>query len=437
MTLANKKIVVIVSGGIAAYKAADLVSRLRKGEAQVRVVMTAAARQFVTPLTFESLAGYPVYEEVFERPTSWEMEHISWARWADAVVVAPATANLLAKMAQGLADDAASTLLLAFEGPVWVAPAMNTAMWNHAATQANLRTLKERGIQMFAPEAGRLACGEVGAGRMAEPAAIIETLAEGLETGAGKRSEAEIPATPVERMTTGMTQPERHVRQDLAGRTVMITAGPTREALDPIRFLSNRSTGMMGVELAAEAARRGAKVLLVHGPLAVPVPAGVQPLPAESARQMLAMVQKIWDMVDIGIFAAAVANYETADKEAKKIKGGETLTLQLQRTPDIAAWAGHHRVTERPDKPEQLLVCFAAESEDLLVAARKKLNEKKMDLVCANPIGQPGIGFAAEENQIIMLDREGRQHESPRAVKSAIAAWIWDQIIASRKHHQG
>ncbi|MCL5269773.1 MAG: bifunctional phosphopantothenoylcysteine decarboxylase/phosphopantothenate--cysteine ligase CoaBC, partial [bacterium] len=313
-------------------------------------------------------------------------------------VVAPATANLLAKMAHGLADDAATTLLLAWEGPMWIAPAMNTAMWRHPATQRNMAELRARGVRVFEPEAGRLACGEVGEGRMAAPEAIVGALAEAL-AGCGANGA-------------------------LHGKTVLVTAGPTREALDPIRFISNRSTGRMGAELAAEALARGGRVLFVHGPLTVPLPEGVEPIAAESAREMLAAVQSRWDEVDLAIFAAAVANYESAAPADTKIKGGDDLTLKLRRTPDIAGWAGAHR------RSGQVLVGFAAESVDLLAVAQRKLAEKRLDLICANPIGEAGIGFEAGENRVLLVAAAGEPVESPRAAKRQVAAWIWDRIEA-------
>jgi phosphopantothenoylcysteine decarboxylase/phosphopantothenate--cysteine ligase len=341
--LNGRKIIVMVSGGIAAYKSADLVSRLRKSGAEVRVAMTRSAEAFVGALTFESLCGYPVYQNVFERPTAWEMEHIAWARWADAIVAAPATAHLLARLALGLADDAVTTLALAYTGPLFIAPAMNSAMWQNPATQENLEKLLARGVRMIEPGEGALACGEVGPGRMAEPAEIVAALERYFATGA-----------------------------ELAGKTVLITAGPTRERLDPIRFISNRSTGRMGAELAAEAAARGARVLLVHGPMRATAPAGTQAYPVESAREMLEKVQALWGEVDIAIFAAAVANYESGAAEAGKIKGGERLTLELTRTPDIAGWAGGNR------RGGQVLVGFCAESEKLIETAKKKLEAKKL-----------------------------------------------------------
>ena len=399
LPLENRRIVVAVSGGIAAYKSADLVSRLRKAGAGVRVAMTPSALQFVAPLTFEALSGHPVYKDIFERPSAWEMEHISWARWADASGAAPATANLLARLAHGIADDPVTTLALAFTGPLFVAPAMNSAMWTHAATRANVATLAGRGVRLIEPDAGALACGEVGPGRLAAPAALVAEL-ERFFAGAGAA------ATP----------------SSLAGRTVLVTAGPTVESLDPIRILTNRSTGRMGAALAAEAAARGARVLLVHGPLRVGLPGGVECHPVESAREMLAAVEALWPAVDAAIFAAAVANYEAAAAQPAKIKGGDTLSLELRRTPDIAAWAGAHR------RPGQLLAGFAAESEDLLGAARRKLAAKRLDIIFANPIGEAGIGFEAADNQVILVDGNGLELQSPRAAKPVVAAWILERL---------
>lgn len=391
--LGGRKIIVIVSGGIAAYKSADLVSRLKKAGAEVRVAMTRSAREFVGAVTFETLSGYPVYESVFERPQAWQVEHISWARWADAIVAAPATAHLLARLALGLADDAVTTLALAFTGPLFLAPAMNSAMWEHPATRENLGKLLGRGVRLIEPASGVLACGEVGPGRMAEPAEIVAALEKFFEAGAA-----------------------------LKGKTVLITSGPTREALDPIRFISNRSTGRMGAELAAEAVARGARVIFVHGPMSAPVPAGVETHPVESAREMLAKVKKYWAKTNIAIFAAAVANYESAAAQKGKIKGGEKLMLELKRTPDIAAWAGVNK------RKGQLLVGFCAESENLIAAAKQKLKAKKLDLICANPIGEEGVGFEAAENRVTLIRKNGKEEESQQTSKREIAAWILDSI---------
>lgn len=436
MGLSGRKIIVMISGGIAAYKAADLVSRLRKAGAEVRVAMTSSAREFVQPLTFETLSGHPVYESVFERGGSWEMEHISWARWADGVIVAPATANMIAKMAAGLADDAVTTLLLAWQGPVWIAPAMNTAMLTHPATQQNLATLRQRGTRVIAPGEGRLACGESGPGRMAEPdeiAAQLDHEIDGLAGGgasaanAPAAAEREAPrpaaALPPAAEPAGLLTAENSADGALTGQTVLVTAGPTREALDPIRFLSNRSSGRMGCELAAEARRRGARVILIHGPLQAPAPAGVQTIRIDSARELLAAVKAVWSEVTYAVFAAAVSNYELPAREPQKIKAGETLTLTLSRTPDIAAWCGAHR------QPGQTLIGFCAESENLMETAAKKIQTKQLDFICANPIGRAGVGFDSAENLITLLFPDGRKRELAQADKARLAAEIWSQAI--------
>lgn len=404
MTLAKKKIVLIVSGGIAAYKAADLTSRLRKAGAEVRVVMTAAAKKFVAPLTFEAISGHPVYGQVFDEPLSYRMEHIEWARWADLAVVAPASADFIAKMVHGIADDAPLTLLLAFRGPVVVCPAMNTAMWDHAATKANMQTLRERAAAIVGPEAGDLACGEIGEGRLAQPEAIVRAI----ETHFGAASSA-----------GGGSD-----KKPLAGQCVLITAGPTREPLDPIRFVSNRSTGQMGVALAKAARNLGARVLLVHGPLQAPIPEGVESIPAEDSLSMLKAVQERIGECRIGIFAAAVANYHSPNRGAQKIKGGPTLTLELVRTPDIAGWAGANR-----NGHNRFLVGFAAESENLLEAAKRKLADKQLDLIFANPIGVPGVGFEAKNNVVTMLSKTGEQLDSGERSKDEVADWIWERIL--------
>lgn len=409
MSLEGRNIVVVVTGGIAAYKAADLVSRLRKGGAEVRVAMTSSAKKFVAPLTFEALSGHRVYDRMFDDERSFEMEHIGWARWADAIVVAPATADFLAKMAQGIADDPALTLYLAYEGQVWVAPAMNTKMWEHAATQANVATLAERKVKILAPGSGALACGEVGEGRMSEPAQIVEAVTQDMSEGDGGESNTDsIPGAEL----------------PLAGKKVLITAGPTREPLDPIRFISNRSTGQMGVALAKGALRLGAEVCLIHGPMSAPIPAGVRSIPADTCAAMLEAVQENIGGCRVAIFAAAVANYGASSIEGGKIKGGDTLELKLDRTPDIAAWAGHHRNGEK-----QLLVGFAAESENLIEAAQEKLRKKKLDLIFANPIGVAGVGFEADSNVVTMLDKSDERVASEKMKKSELGEWIWERIL--------
>ncbi len=397
MNLSGKKLVLAVSGGIAAYKAADLASRLRKSGAEVRVTMTRSAKQFVAPLTFEAISGHPIYDELFNQANSYRMEHIEWARWADALIVAPATADFMARMAHGIADDAPLTLYLAFRGPIWIAPTMNTAMWDHPATQDNLQTLVRRGIRVIGPGSGLLACGEVGEGRMAEPDDIIRIVEKDLS--------AATSAGP------------------LAGKTVLITAGPTRESLDPIRFISNRSSGKMGVALASAAKKLGARVILIHGPLEASIPDGIEAVPVENAEAMMKAVQERFAQCDVAIFAAAVANYRVPAVSDQKIQGGEKLRLDLVRTPDIAAWAGAHR------NGNQVLAGFAAESQDLLASAQKKLKAKGLDLIFANPIGVAGVGFQADQNEVTMLTRKGDQVSSGRLSKEQTAEWIWKRIL--------
>lgn len=397
--LQRRKIVLIVGGGIAAYKAADLASKLKKTGALVRVAMTSGAKKFVTPLTFEAITGEPVYHEVFNQADSYRMEHIEWARWADAIIVAPATADLIAKLTHGIADDAALTLHLAFRGPLWIAPAMNTVMWEHAATRDNLEILKRRGVHIIGPGAGPLACGEVGEGRMSEPAECIAALDEYF-------------GGPIAR--------------PLAGKTVLITTGPTREPLDPIRFISNRSTGKMGVSLAEAARDLGANVVLIHGPLSVSAPADVQSVAADSSLEMLAAVQQHLPQCDYAVFCAAVANYRSESISDQKLKGGAELKLELVRTPDIAAWAGANR------KPNQVMIGFAAESQNLLEAAKKKLADKKMDWIVANQIGVPGVAFTADDNEVTLLNSTGPVASSGKHPKSQIASWIWNEILTKR-----
>jgi phosphopantothenoylcysteine decarboxylase/phosphopantothenate--cysteine ligase len=316
-------------------------------------------------------------------------------------------------MAHGLADDAPLTLYLAFRGPVWVAPAMNTAMWEHPATRANVQTLRTRDVHLFAPGSGPLACGEVGDGRMAEPDAIVRSLVTWFAPKLENHPHGELPA------------PESATARTLQGKRVMITAGPTRESLDPIRYISNRSTGRMGSALAREARARGAEVTLIHGPMIVPVPEGVRAVPAEDASGMLKAVQSEFPGSDVAIFAAAVANYGAGERQTGKIKGGAELDLKLYRTEDIAAWAGSHR-----NGSGQIVVGFAAESENLIEAARGKLQNKQLDMIFANPIGVEGVGFEADSNSVTLLTREGEQDSSDRRSKDEIAAWIWDRIEA-------
>ena len=387
MRLKGKDVVVGVTGGIAAYKACELVSRLVKEGASVYVVMTANATRFVAPLTFETLSNHPVVTDTFDRPQTWEVEHIALAKRAALFCVAPATANILAKMAHGIADDMLSTTLLATKAPVLVAPAMNTGMWTAPATQENLRLLKARGVHQVGPDAGRLACGDAGAGRMAEPAQIIEEIVN-------------ILSKP----------------RDLGGKKVLVTAGPTRERMDPVRYMTNDSSGKMGYAIAQAAQERGAEVTLVTGPVALTPPDGVTVKRIESTCQLYDTVTALAPEQDLVIQAAAPADYRfshTSDQKMKK-QGGSGLTLTLVENPDIAAAIGKDK------KPGQIFVGFAAETENLIENAKSKLDKKNLDLVVANDVTQPGAGFNVDTNIAALITHE-RVLELPLQSKRALA----------------
>ncbi|HDJ86808.1 MAG TPA: bifunctional phosphopantothenoylcysteine decarboxylase/phosphopantothenate--cysteine ligase CoaBC [Chromatiales bacterium] len=384
--LSNKRILLGVSGGIAAYKACDLVRRLRETGAEVRVVMTEAAAAFVTPLSFRALSGHPVHRDLLDADAEAGMGHIRLARWPDAILIAPATADTLARLALGRADDLLATLCLASTAPLALAPAMNHVMWSHPATQANRETLASRGAHIWGPAEGDLACGETGAGRMLEPSALVERL-----------EELFAPGTP------GI----------LAGVTVLITAGPTREALDPVRFLSNRSSGRMGYALAAAAAEAGARVILVSGPAALDAPPEVTRVSVESAAQMHAAVLERVAQADIFIGAAAVADYTVERPAVQKIKKGpDPWMLRLARTPDILA-----EVAARTRPP--FSVGFAAETERLIENARAKRMAKGLDMVAANRVGE-GRGFEVADNALEVV-WEGGGASLPNAPKERLA----------------
>lgn len=397
--LAGRRIVVAVTGGIAAYKTCALVSKLAQAGAQVRVVMTAAAQRFVSELTMATLSGQPVATDMWADRD--EMAHISLADFAEAVIVAPATANIIGKLAHGIADDLLSTALLAFTCPIVVAPAMNTRMLDNPAVQANLQLLRERGIMVLEPAEGRLACGECGRGRLPETEELIAALIEAL----------------------GADGP-------LAGRRVVITAGPTREALDPVRFLSNPSSGKMGYALAAAARRRGAEVTLISGPVALPPPPGVELVSVTSAEEMHAAVEAWRGRADVFIGAAAVADWRPAQRAEHKLKKGDDqrMTLELVRTPDIIASVAQWQ-------PRPVVVGFAAETEDLLAHAAEKLRKKGLDLVVANDVTASGAGFGSDTNRAVVLDATGGVEELGLMSKSELARRILERIegvLASR-----
>lgn len=394
----NKRVVVGVTGGIAAYKSAELVRRIKDTGAEVRVVMTAAATQFIMPLTLQALSGNPVHLHLFEMATENAMGHIELARWADVIVIAPASANCMAKLANGLADDLLSTLCLVARAPLILAPAMNHGMWGHAATQSNRDVLGTRGVRFVGPAEGDQACGEYGLGRMADPAEIVAAVA-------------------------GMFS-----KDILQGRTVIVTAGPTREAVDPVRYLSNRSSGKMGYAVAQAAAEVGAKVTLVSGPVALPCPFRVERVMVESAAEMYKAVMDLSSRSDILVAAAAVADYAVAAPARQKIKKKDSdIELKLERTPDIVA-----AVASLPGRP--FVVGFAAETEELEKNARAKLESKDLDMVAANWVCRAGQGFDSDNNALTVVWRDGGR-ELPLASKSAIARQLIE-IIAERYHAQ-
>jgi phosphopantothenoylcysteine decarboxylase/phosphopantothenate--cysteine ligase len=389
-----------VGGGIAAYKSAELARALMERGFAVQVVMTRAASEFITPLTFAALTGRKVVTGMFDPADnlSSAIEHIQVAQENEMLVVAPATADLIAKFAHGLADDFLSTMYLAFTGRVVIAPAMNTNMWNHPATQANLKTLRDRGTVIVDPDEGALACGMVGAGRLAEPHRIADIVA--------------LSAAPV--------------RQDLSGETVLITAGPTQEPLDAVRYITNRSSGKMGYALAEEAAARGARVLLVAGPVNLADPHGVEVAHVETALEMRkAVLDRLGDATII-VKAAAVADYHRADAPKHKVKKtAARMSLELDPTPDILAEVGRQ-------KGDRLLVGFAAETDNLLDEARRKLETKNCDMIVANLVSQEGIGFDSNENEVVMITRSGDPIPVRRASKRVVAGKIFDEILKLR-----
>ena len=391
----NRRIVLGVAGGIAAYKAADLVRRLRDRDFEVRVVMTAAAREFVAPLTFQALSSNPVHCDLLDEQAEAGMGHIELARWADLVLIAPATANVLARLAHGLADDLLTTLCLATTAPLVLAPAMNQQMWQASATRANVLTLLDRGVAMLGPGEGDQACGEVGSGRMLEPEEIAARVAARFRGGA------------------------------LEGVEVLITAGPTREALDPVRFLTNHSTGKMGYAVAAAAAAEGARVSLVSGPTALPAPPGVDRIEVASAEEMHAEVMARAARCDIFIAAAAVADYRPVRFAEQKIKKGDgPATLDLERTRDIVA--GVAAMDNRP-----FTVGFAAETESVKMHAREKLERKGLDMIAANRVGLPDRGFASESNALSVLWRDGGHQDLGLAPKAELARSLIE-LVAER-----
>jgi len=392
-----------VTGGIAAYKSAELVRRLQGEGHTIQVVMTRAAREFITPLTFAALSGQRVITDLFTNEPGGSaslesaIDHIAVAQRTDLLLVAPATADILAKFARGVADDFLSTLYLACTAPVVVAPAMNVNMWQHAATQDNVSILRARGVHIVEPSEGYLACGMIGSGRLAELDAILQGVRD---------------------VTKGL--------QDLSGESVLVTAGPTHENIDPVRYLTNRSSGKMGYAVAAAAAKRGAKVVLVSGPTALPVPEGVERFAVRSAMEMLEAVRMKFAASTIAIFAAAVADYRSASPASQKIKRtAEPFTLTLEPNPDILA-------TIAREKGDRLVIGFAAETENVAENARKKLAQKNADLIVANDVSAEGAGFDGETNIVTLFSRDSRDLPLARMSKTEVAHRILDEALRLR-----
>jgi len=399
--LCNKRILLGITGGIAAYKAAELVRELRKAKAEVRVVMTQAAQEFITPLTLQALSGNPVHYSMLDPEAEAGMGHIELARWADIILVAPASADFIARLSQGMGNDLLTTLCLATDAPLAISPAMNQAMWRDEMTQANidrLIDLKGKKLHLFGPGEGEQACGDIGPGRMLEPQQIAAHTAQIFDTGI------------------------------LAGKEVVITAGPTREAIDPVRFISNHSSGKMGYALAEAARDAGARVTVISGPVTIPVPEQVTMVPVESASDMLEASLNTQSNCDIFIAAAAVADYRPVQVAEEKIKkSGDQIQLAMIKNPDIVA-----TIAQQDNKP--FTVGFAAETQDVAEYARKKLINKNLDMIIANDVSGSDIGFNSDNNAVITFWGEN-QHEFPQMAKSALAKELIE-LIATQYSEQ-
>ena len=398
MDLSGRKIVLGVTGGIAAYKSAELVSRLRHLGANVHVIMTRNATEFVSPLTFRTLSANEVVTDTFQAPEYWNVEHVALAKLAEIFVIAPATANIMAKMAAGIADDMLSTTVLATKAPVLVAPAMNTGMWTAEATRSNVAVLKSRGVRFVGPDSGILACGDEGEGRMSEPEAIAEEICAILSR-----------------------------KRDFAGLKLLVTAGATRERLDPVRFMTNDSSGKMGIAIADAARDRGAEVTLVHGSVSAALPEGVRTIRIESAQELYDVMMREAPEQDVIIQAAAVCDYRFEKQAKAKIKKteGQPLTLTLAENPDIAKAVGEIK------KKGQTLIGFAAETDHVRENAASKLKKKNLDMIVANDVTAPGAGFNVDTNIATLITRKGEE-EQPLQTKRRLADVILDRILALR-----
>lgn len=395
--LQGRRVLVGVCGSIAAYKAAEVVRGLIRGGADVRVVMTDAATKFVAPATFAALTGYAVHTDLFAEPE--RVVHVELGRWAEAYLICGATASTLDRLAAGSGEDVVSATYLMCRCPVVAAPAMHTEMWEHPSVRRNVERVRGDGVIIVMPEEGDLASGDFGVGRLADPVTIVDEVSSAL------------------------------THKDLSGVRVLITAGPTREPLDPVRFVSNRSTGRMGFELAREARRRGANVVVVSGPTVEPSPAGIDVIHVETAEQMLSECLDRYEDVDIAVLNAAVADWRPASTAPHKVKKAQMAkSIPLEATPDIAAELGRKKGT-------QTLVLFAAETESLVANAEEKLRSKLADLVVGNTVGQPGTGFDSETNDAVIVSSRGAE-QLPRLRKDELSVLIWDRIVQTRAENQ-
>ena len=390
-SLINKNILLGVTGGIAAYKSAEIVRGLKQAGSSIRVVMTQSAQEFITPLTLQALSGNPVSTDLLDAEAEAAMGHIELARWADAILIAPATANTIARLSSGRADDLLSSITLAFDGPIGLAPAMNQAMWKDERTQSNIKNLENKDFSLYGPGSGEQACGDIGLGRMLEPSEIVELFASLFKAGS------------------------------LSNKSVLITAGPTQEPIDPVRYVTNRSSGKMGYALAEAAVEAGAQVTLVSGPVNIKPPASCNFISVETAQEMYDAVMHHVSGKDVYIGTAAVADYSPTKVEGSKIKkdgSNESLVLEMKENQDILK-----TVSDKEDRP--YVVGFAAETEDLLKNARKKLEKKKLDLIIANDVSDKSIGFDSEENEVtlitnseeVLLDRSSKKKIAKRIVE--------------------
>ncbi len=406
MKLKGKNVVLGVTGGIAAYKACEIISQLKKLGASIDVIMTRSATEFVTPYTFQSLTGNSVIVNMFESPKYWDMEHISLAQKSDLILVAPATANLMGKVANGIADDMLSTTIMASDKPVVFAPAMNTKMHENPVVQKNLKTLEKLGYHFVDPKGGILACGDEGKGKLQDVEIIVEKVKEIL--------------------TRNSEEPEK----DLEGLTFLVTAGPTREIIDPVRFLSNHSTGKMGYEVARAAVNRGAKVILLSGPSTLEVPFGVELIRVETAVEMYDEAMRLYDEIDVLVKTAAVSDYrpkEIAKEKMKKGERNEEIELTLIRNPDILLELGKRKGANK------IHVGFAAETHNVLEYGKDKLKRKNLDFLVANDVTEEGAGFAHDTNRVHYIHKNGEMTSSETLKKEVIAQEILDRIMIERK----